>query len=93
MTGTQPCSYGQNEPKRIIFPCAGLANVGQLTNLAALQLTDKGQGSIACDPLLTIGAETLIATASLMKITRDISIVSTHDTKTAVKKRELLLYR
>ena len=26
----------------------GQANVGQLTNLAALQLTEEGYGSIAC---------------------------------------------
>jgi uncharacterized metal-binding protein len=56
-------SCGQNEPKRIIFPCAGQANVGQLTNLAALQLTEEGYGSIACASLLAIGAENLIASA------------------------------
>ena len=63
MTETPTCSCGQNEPKRIIFPCAGQANVGQLTNLAALQLTEEGYGSIACVALLAIGTETLIANA------------------------------
>lgn len=57
------CSCGANEPKRIIFPCAGQANVGQLTNLAALQLTEEGYGSIACASLLAIGAENLVANA------------------------------
>lgn len=57
------CSCGQNEPKRIIFPCAGQANVGQLTNLAAIQLTEEGYGSIACASLLAIGTESLIANA------------------------------
>ena len=63
MTEKATCSCGQNEPKRIIFPCAGQANVGQLANLAALQLTEEGYGSIACVALLAIGAESLIARA------------------------------
>ena len=42
MTEIPKCSCGANEPKRIIFPCAGQANVGQLTNLAAIQ-TDRGR--------------------------------------------------
>ena len=57
------CSCGANEPKRIIFPCAGQANVGQLTNLAAVQLTEEGYGSIACVALLAIGTESLVANA------------------------------
>ena len=57
------CSCGANEPKRIIFPCAGQANVGQLTNLAALQLTEEGYGDIACLALLGIGTESLVASA------------------------------
>ncbi|MCK9632442.1 MAG: putative zinc-binding protein [Methanoregula sp.] len=57
------CSCGANEQKRIIFPCAGQANTGQLTNLAALQLTEEGYGSIACVALLAISAESLVANA------------------------------
>ena len=57
------CSCGSNEPKRIIFPCAGQANVGQLTNLAAIQLTEEGYGSIACVALLATGAEKIVANA------------------------------
>lgn len=63
MTEKSTCSCGANESKRIIFPCAGQANVGQLTNLAALQLTEEGYGSIACVALLGIGSENLIANA------------------------------
>ncbi|MFA6362675.1 putative zinc-binding protein [Methanoregula sp.] len=63
MTETPKCSCGANEPKRIIIPCAGQANVGQLTNLAALQLTEEGYGSIACASLLAIGAEGLVKSA------------------------------
>ena len=63
MTGKPACSCGANEPERIIFPCAGQANTGQLTNLAALQLTEEGYGSIACVALLATGAENLIANA------------------------------
>lgn len=57
------CTCGQNEPKRIIIPCAGQANVGQLTNLAALQLTEEGYGSIACGALLATGADGLVRNA------------------------------
>ena len=63
MAETPPCTCGQNEPTRIIFPCAGQANVGQLTNLAAVQLTEEGYGSIACVALLATGAESLLANA------------------------------
>ena len=63
MAEAPSCSCGQNEKKRIIFPCAGQANTGQLTNLAALQLTEEGYGSIACVALLAIGSENLVANA------------------------------
>jgi uncharacterized metal-binding protein len=63
MAETPTCSCGQDEPKRIIFPCAGQANTGQLTNLAAIQLTEEGYGNIACVALLAIGAEGLVANA------------------------------
>jgi uncharacterized metal-binding protein len=63
MAETCICTCGQNEPKRIIFPCAGQANTGQLTNCAALQLTEEGYGSIACVALLATGAEGLVAAA------------------------------
>ncbi|MFA5332152.1 MAG: putative zinc-binding protein [Methanoregula sp.] len=63
MTETPKCSCGSNEKTRIIFPCAGQANTGQLTNLAAIQLTDEGYGSIACIALLATDAENLIKNA------------------------------
>jgi uncharacterized metal-binding protein len=34
--------------------------VGQLTNLAAVQLTEEGYGTIACIALLAIGSESLV---------------------------------
>jgi uncharacterized metal-binding protein len=37
--------------------------VGQLTNLAAIQLTEEGYGSIACVALLAVGAESLMQNA------------------------------
>ncbi len=41
--------------KRIIFPCAGVANVGQISNAAALLLTDEGYGTATCIALLGSG--------------------------------------
>ncbi len=66
MAEKRACSCGANEPKRIIFPCAGQANVGQLTNLAAIQLTEEGYGSIACVALLATGAENIRENAGNM---------------------------
>jgi uncharacterized metal-binding protein len=59
MADTPTCACGGNEPVRVILPCAGQANTGQLTNLAAIQLTEEGFGNIACIALLAIGAEGL----------------------------------
>ena len=65
-TETKPeCSCGDTSAvtggkKRIIFPCAGQANTGQLTNLAAIQLTEEGYGTIACIALLATGSEELV---------------------------------
>jgi len=67
MAQQQTCSCGSSTgpagPTRIIFPCAGQANTGQLTNLAAIQLTEEGYGNIACVALLAIGTESLVANA------------------------------
>jgi uncharacterized metal-binding protein len=41
--------------KRIIFPCAGTANVGLISNTAALQLADEGYGVATCIALLGSG--------------------------------------
>jgi len=61
MAEAPSCSCGQNEKKRIIFPCAGQANVGQITNLASIQLAEEGYGSPSCVALLATGAESLVA--------------------------------
>ena len=41
--------------KRIIFPCAGTANVGFISNAAALQLGEEGYGVATCIALLGSG--------------------------------------
>ena len=59
--GTEPeCTCGDTSAvtggkKRIIFPCAGVANVGQISNAAALQLTEEGYGGATCIALLGTG--------------------------------------
>ncbi|HOT94606.1 MAG TPA: putative zinc-binding protein [Methanoregulaceae archaeon] len=63
MTKIPTCTCGENEPGRIIFPCAGQANTGQLSNLAAVELTEEGYGSIACVAKLAIGDEGLVKSA------------------------------
>jgi len=63
MVDTPTCSCGANERGRIIFPCAGQANTGQLSNLAAVELTEEGYGSIACVAKLAIGDEGLVTGA------------------------------
>ena len=63
MTETPTCTCGSNEPGRLIFPCAGQANTGQLSNLAAVELTEEGYGSIVCIARLAIGDEGLVASA------------------------------
>jgi uncharacterized metal-binding protein len=34
--------------KRVIFPCAGASNTGQISNSAAVQLAQEGYGILAC---------------------------------------------
>jgi len=41
--------------KRIMFPCAGTANVGLISNAAALQLAEEGYGVATCIALLGSG--------------------------------------
>jgi len=63
MTEQPTCSCGQNETKRLIFPCAGQSNAGQITNLAAIQLTEEGYGKIGCTALLATGNDGLVKSA------------------------------
>jgi uncharacterized metal-binding protein len=63
MAEAPTCSCGADEPGRIIFPCAGQANTGQISNLAAVELTEEGYGSIACAAKLAIGDEGLVTSA------------------------------
>ncbi len=62
------CSCGEAQSaeevtKRLIFPCAGVANTGQITNHAAIQLTEEGYGGAACIALLATGAKGIVAAA------------------------------
>jgi uncharacterized metal-binding protein len=51
------CGGGEGDgKKRIIFACAGASNVGQITNIAAIQLSVEGFGSPACTAQLATGA-------------------------------------
>lgn len=62
MTEKPTCSCGSTDAQtvqRIIFSCAGVANTGQITNCAAIQLSVEGYGSPACVALLATGAEGL----------------------------------
>ncbi len=60
MTEKPTCSCGQNEKKRFLIPCAGQANTGQITNSAAIQLTEEGFGKTICVALLATGNEGLV---------------------------------
>lgn len=53
------CSCGGNEKSRLIFPCAGQANTGQISNQAAIQLSSEGYGDFVCTALLASGSESL----------------------------------
>jgi uncharacterized metal-binding protein len=60
------CSCGDasavSGPDRIIVACAGVANVGQISNIAALELSAEGYGAAACVALLATGAAGLKTT-------------------------------
>ncbi len=58
-----PCTCGSNEKNRLIFPCSGQANTGQISNAAAIQLSDEGYGSFVCTALLASGSESLAGRA------------------------------
>ncbi|MDD1728277.1 MAG: putative zinc-binding protein [Methanospirillum sp.] len=47
-----PCSCGGGDKSRIIFPCCGQANTGQISNAAAIQLDEETYGGYACTALL-----------------------------------------
>jgi len=62
------CSCGdagtaEDAVHRLIFPCAGVANTGQITNAAAIQLTEEGYGGAACIALLATGAKGIVTAA------------------------------
>lgn len=59
MAAGPECACGDTsalaDGKRIIFPCAGKAIVGLISNAAALHLTDEGYGVATCIALLGAG--------------------------------------
>ncbi|PWR71115.1 putative zinc-binding protein [Methanospirillum stamsii] len=59
MAEQAPCTCGSNEKNRLLFPCSGQANTGQISNQAAIQLSDEGYGSFVCTALLASGSESL----------------------------------
>ncbi|GAB7016450.1 putative zinc-binding protein [Methanogenium cariaci] len=72
MTEKPVCSCGcscsdaesaEGTVNRLIFPCAGVANTGQLTNCAAIQLTEEGYGGTSCIALLATGAKGIVSAA------------------------------
>ena len=60
-TEGKSCSGGSVEQpvQRIIFSCAGIINVGQITNCAAIELMKEGYGTPSCIALLASGAKQL----------------------------------
>ncbi|HWQ68181.1 MAG TPA: putative zinc-binding protein [Methanospirillum sp.] len=59
MTPQSPCSCNGGDKSRVIFPCAGQANTGQISNQVAIQLSDEGYGAFVCTALLASGSESL----------------------------------
>jgi uncharacterized metal-binding protein len=64
MAASPECACGDTSAlaggkRRIIFPCAGTANVGLISNAAAFQLADEGYGIATCIALLGSGDEGL----------------------------------
>jgi uncharacterized metal-binding protein len=52
MAEQAPCSCAGGDKSRILFPCCGQANTGQISNSVAIQLDDEGYGGYACTALL-----------------------------------------
>jgi len=52
MAEQTPCSCAGGDKSRLIFPCCGQANTGQISNQVAIQLDEEGYGGYACTALL-----------------------------------------
>jgi uncharacterized metal-binding protein len=48
MDKNSSCRCSPDEPKTVIFSCAGQSNVGQISNEAGIALADAGLGTYAC---------------------------------------------
>jgi len=63
--GSNKCGCGcgrvtKNKTERVIFPCAGASNVGQLTNDVALELTRGGYANISCMAALAVPIDSIV---------------------------------
>ena len=63
MAEQTPCSCAGGDKSRIVFPCCGQANTGQISNQVAIQLDDEGYGGYACTALL-VSSESLAKRAN-----------------------------
>lgn len=52
MAEQAPCSCAGGDKSRLIFPCGGQANTGQISNQAAIGLDEEGYGGYVCTALL-----------------------------------------
>lgn len=66
MAESGKCSCAGGDKSRMIFPCAGQANTGQIANQAAIRLSDEDYGAFVCTALLASGSESLASRAKEM---------------------------
>jgi uncharacterized metal-binding protein len=63
MDNNSSCGCGPDEPKTVIFSCAGQSNVGQISNEAGIALSDTGRGSYACTAGIAANIEGILTGA------------------------------
>jgi uncharacterized metal-binding protein len=63
MDKNSSCSCGPDEPKTVIFACAGQSNVGQISNEAGIALADTGRGTYACTAGIAANISGILASA------------------------------
>jgi uncharacterized metal-binding protein len=63
MNKNSSCGCSSDEPKSVIFSCAGQSNVGQISNEAGVTLADTGRGSYACTAGIAAGVSGIVASA------------------------------
>lgn len=63
MDKNSSCNCGSDEPKTVIFACAGQSNVGQISNEAGIALADTGRGTYACTAGIAANISGIMASA------------------------------